>query len=71
MPGTACFLLPVACCQDSSDPVKAAVYHGQRDIRIETVPGPTPVPTDLALNVGTCGICGTDASEVGVETQAQ
>jgi (R,R)-butanediol dehydrogenase/meso-butanediol dehydrogenase/diacetyl reductase len=43
--------------------MKAAVYHGQRDIRIETVPDPTPGPNDLVLKVGACGICGTDLEE--------
>ncbi len=43
--------------------MKAAFYHGNRDIRVETVPDPTPGPTDLVLKVGACGICGTDLEE--------
>ncbi|CAN5734755.1 2,3-butanediol dehydrogenase [soil metagenome] len=43
--------------------MKAAVYHGQRDIRIDTVPDPTPGPTDMIIRVGACGICGTDLEE--------
>jgi len=41
----------------------AAVYHGNRDIRVEEVPTPTPAPGELLLEVHSAGICGTDASE--------
>ena len=44
--------------------MRAAVYHGRRDVRIEEVdsPGP-PRPHELLLDVAAGGICGTDASE--------
>ncbi|MBM3695664.1 MAG: zinc-binding dehydrogenase [Actinobacteria bacterium] len=41
----------------------AAVYHGNRDIRVEEVPTPTPGPGELLLEVHSAGVCGTDASE--------
>lgn len=41
----------------------AAVYHGARDIRIETLPVPGPGPGELLLEVHSSGICGTDALE--------
>jgi (R,R)-butanediol dehydrogenase/meso-butanediol dehydrogenase/diacetyl reductase len=41
----------------------AAVYHGNRDIRVESVPTPTPAPGELLLEVHAAGVCGTDASE--------
>ncbi|MBO9521391.1 MAG: alcohol dehydrogenase catalytic domain-containing protein [Nocardioidaceae bacterium] len=41
----------------------AAVYHGPRDVRIETVEVPAPGPGELLVRVGTVGVCGTDAAE--------
>ena len=43
--------------------MRAAVYHGPRDIRIEDLPVPIPGPGDLLLEVRSVGICGTDALE--------
>jgi (R,R)-butanediol dehydrogenase/meso-butanediol dehydrogenase/diacetyl reductase len=45
------------------DEVKAAVYYGQADIRIERWPDPTPGADEVVLEVHAAGICGTDASE--------
>ncbi len=44
--------------------LKAAVYYGRRDVRIETVPDPpAPGAGELVLAVGCVGICGTDVAE--------
>ena len=44
--------------------MKAAVFHGPRDVRIENVPDPAaPAPPDVVLEVTRAAICGTDASE--------
>lgn len=43
--------------------MRAAVYHGARDIRIEQIGVPEPGPGELLLEVHAAGICGTDASE--------
>lgn len=43
--------------------MKAAVYHGRGDIRIEDVPVPSPVDGELLLEVHAAGVCGTDAAE--------
>jgi (R,R)-butanediol dehydrogenase/meso-butanediol dehydrogenase/diacetyl reductase len=44
--------------------MKAAVYHGPHDIRIDSVPDPRdPQPGDVVLEVGRAAICGTDSSE--------
>jgi (R,R)-butanediol dehydrogenase/meso-butanediol dehydrogenase/diacetyl reductase len=43
--------------------MRAAVYHGPRDIRIEHVPRPRPEPGEVLVRVHANGICGTDASE--------
>ena len=43
--------------------MKAAVYHGRRDIRIEDLPLPEPGDGELLVRVTVVGICGTDATE--------
>ena len=43
--------------------MKAAVYHGQRDIRIEDLRCPVPGDGELLVQVTGVGICGTDAAE--------
>lgn len=44
--------------------MKAAVFHGPRDVRIETVAdSAAPAPGDVVLEVLRAAICGTDASE--------
>ena len=43
--------------------MKAAVYHGAGDIRIENVPDPTPGTGELLLEIHAVGICGTDVGE--------
>lgn len=50
--------------RSNADDVKAAVFHGPHDVRIEDVaePGP-PRDGDVVLEVLRAAICGTDASE--------
>jgi (R,R)-butanediol dehydrogenase/meso-butanediol dehydrogenase/diacetyl reductase len=43
--------------------MKAAVYHGPHDVRIEDKPQPTPGQGEVLLRVTRSGMCGTDASE--------
>jgi len=44
--------------------MKAAVYHGNQDVRIEDVPEPSSIgPHDLLLEVVRGAICGTDVGE--------
>lgn len=40
--------------------MKAALWYGQRDIRVEEVPEPKPGPNQIVIKVKRCGICGTD-----------
>jgi 2-desacetyl-2-hydroxyethyl bacteriochlorophyllide A dehydrogenase len=40
--------------------MKAAVYHGPRDIRVEDVPTPEPAANEILVEVRACGICGSD-----------
>jgi (R,R)-butanediol dehydrogenase / meso-butanediol dehydrogenase / diacetyl reductase len=44
--------------------MRAAVFHGPHDVRIENVPDPAPpAPGEAVLEVARAAICGTDASE--------
>lgn len=44
--------------------MKAAVYHGKQDVRLETVPVPHIGPGEVLIRVHTCGICGTDLKKI-------
>jgi L-iditol 2-dehydrogenase len=44
--------------------MRAAVYRGINDIRMETVPVPRIGPGELLVRIATCGICGTDLKKV-------
>lgn len=43
--------------------MRAAVYHGRRDVRIENVPEPSVGQGQVKLRIGFNGICGTDVHE--------
>jgi (R,R)-butanediol dehydrogenase/meso-butanediol dehydrogenase/diacetyl reductase len=43
--------------------LKAAVYHGIRDLRVEEVAEPKPGPGEAKIRVKYCGICGSDLHE--------
>ena len=44
--------------------MRAAVYHGKDDVRLETVPVPAIGRGELLIRVHTCGICGTDLKKI-------
>jgi L-iditol 2-dehydrogenase len=44
--------------------MKAVVYRGINDMRVETVPVPKIGPGELLIKVATCGICGTDLKKI-------
>jgi L-iditol 2-dehydrogenase len=44
--------------------MRAAVYRGINDVRVETVPVPTIGPGEILIKVATCGICGTDLKKI-------
>src|SRR5215469_2259973 len=44
--------------------MKAAVYRGVNDVRLEEVPVPEIGPGEILIRVHTCGICGTDLKKV-------
>ena len=44
--------------------MSAAVYRGQNDVRLETVPVPQIGAGEVLVRVHTCGICGTDLKKI-------
>jgi L-iditol 2-dehydrogenase len=44
--------------------MRAAVYHGINDVRLETVPVPTIGAGELLVRIATCGVCGTDLKKI-------
>jgi len=44
--------------------MRAVVYHGINDMRVETVPVPAIGPGELLVRIATCGICGTDLKKI-------
>ena len=40
--------------------MRAAIIDRPGEVRVGTVPDPTPGPDELVIKVGACGICGTD-----------
>jgi len=47
-----------------SETMRAAVWHGREDVRVETVPVPEFPPAGwVKIEVAWCGICGSDLHE--------
>jgi L-iditol 2-dehydrogenase len=44
--------------------MRAAVYRGVNDVRVETVPVPEIGPGEVLVKIHTCGICGTDLKKI-------
>ncbi len=44
--------------------MKAVVYHGKGDLRVEDVPVPEPGPGEMLVRVDACGICPTDLKKI-------
>lgn len=47
-----------------SPTMRAAVYRGVNDVRVETLPVPKIGPGEILVRVHTCGICGTDLKKI-------
>lgn len=43
--------------------MKALVFHGNKDVRLQEVEDPTPGPGEVKLRIDYCGICATDIEE--------
>ncbi len=50
--------------------MQAAVYRGQGEVRLETVPVPQVGPGELLIRVHPCGICGTDLKKIATGSHA-
>src|SRR5262245_24570257 len=46
--------------------MKAAVYHGPRDIRVEDVAMPEIAEDERLVRINACGICGSDLHMYGL-----
>ena len=44
--------------------MRAAVYRGVNDVRVETIPVPEIEPGEVLVKIHTCGICGTDLKKI-------
>ncbi len=44
--------------------MRAAVYRGINDVRVETVPVPSIGPGEVLIRVECCGVCGTDLKKI-------
>jgi L-iditol 2-dehydrogenase len=44
--------------------MRAAVYRGINDVRVETIPVPEIGPGEVLMKIHTCGICGTDLKKI-------
>ena len=44
--------------------MRAAVYRGVNDVRVETIPVPEIGPGEVLVRIHTCGICGTDLKKI-------
>lgn len=44
--------------------MRAAVYRGVNDVRVETVPVPEIGPREVLVRIRACGICGTDLKKI-------
>ena len=44
--------------------MRAAVYRGVNDVRLETVPVPTIGAGEMLVRVHSCGVCGTDLKKI-------
>jgi L-iditol 2-dehydrogenase len=50
--------------------MKAAVYYGQQDIRIEEVPAPEIGEDEILVQMKVCGVCGSDLMDWYLEGRA-
>lgn len=44
--------------------MRAAVYHGKDDLRVEDVPVPEILPGEMLVRVEACGVCPTDIKKI-------
>ena len=44
--------------------MRALVFAGAGDARVERIPTPVPGPGEVLVRVAVCGVCGSDAAEL-------
>ena len=44
--------------------MRAAVYRGSKELRVEEIPRPTPARGEIVVRVDACGVCGTDVKKI-------
>jgi L-iditol 2-dehydrogenase len=44
--------------------MRAAVYRGKGDLRVEEIPVPEPLPGEIVVRVDVCGVCPTDIKKI-------
>jgi L-iditol 2-dehydrogenase len=49
---------------NTSNIMRAAVYRGENDVRVETVPVPEIGPGEALVKIEACGVCGTDLKKI-------
>ncbi|MCW3977864.1 MAG: alcohol dehydrogenase catalytic domain-containing protein, partial [Candidatus Bathyarchaeota archaeon] len=50
--------------------MKAAVYYGLDDIRVEDRPHPEAGPSEIVVEMKACGICGSDLMDWYLRSRA-
>src|SRR5258706_7261926 len=70
MPGTLSKSTDFAETQAIPSTMKAAVYRGLNDVRLEEVPVPKIGRGEILVRVHTCGICGTDLKRISTGSQS-
>jgi L-iditol 2-dehydrogenase len=58
------FPIPLAVSDTLPKEMRAAVYRGPNDIRIETLPVPRISPHEILVRVAVCGVCPTDIKKI-------
>lgn len=57
-------MAPQNAVRSSLVPMRAAVYWGKGDLRVEEVPIPEVAPAEMLVRVEACGVCGTDIKKI-------
>ncbi len=59
-----CFVVKIPSVPDTPKTMRAVVYRGVNDLRLETVPVPRIGPNELLVKVAVCGVCPTDIKKI-------
>ena len=59
-----CFVVKIPPVPVIPKTMRAIVYRGVNDLRLETVPVPRIGPNELLVKVAVCGVCPTDIKKI-------